>query len=131
MQAYGIALRSILMQDSILITIKQMLGLEPDYTPFDTEIIALVNSALITLKQIGIGDGFLITGPDELFEEFVTDSSLVPLIKNYLYLKVRTTWDVNAINSGTLTALKEQIAELEWRIREENEKVIYEHKKLQ
>lgn len=113
------------MNESILDSIKKLLGLEPEYTPFDSEIVTYINSALITLKQLGIGGGFMITGAEETYADFLTAPSLLPLIKNYIVLKVKIVWDVNSLNSNTLSAYKEQIAELEWRIREENEQVIY------
>jgi len=113
------------MSDSIFDTIKKMLGLDPDYDPFDVELQAYINSALIALKQIGVGTGLIIAGHDETFEDLTDNEALVPLIKHYIYLKVKTVWDVNSLNSNTLSALKEQIVEDEWRIREENEKVIY------
>lgn len=113
------------MNESVLNTIKQLLGLGPEYTPFDSEIIVYINSALMTLKQLGIGGGFLITNVDATFGDFITAPSLVPMIQNYIFLKVKIVWDANSLNSNTLAAYKEQIAELEWRIREENEKVIY------
>ena len=113
------------MNDSILNTVKRLLGLAEEYTPFDTEIIVFINSALLTLKQIGVGDGFTINGAEETFADFLTNPALVPLVKNYLFYKVKMVWDVNSMSQNAFTAYKEQLAECEWRIREENEKVIY------
>lgn len=43
------------MSDSILLTIKKMLGLTEEYTAFDPDIIVLINSAFMTLEQLGVG----------------------------------------------------------------------------
>ena len=43
------------MEYSILNTIKKMLGLDANYTTFDTDIIVHINSALMTLTQLGVG----------------------------------------------------------------------------
>lgn len=55
------------MEESILISIKKMLGLQEEYTPFDTEIVIFINSALFKLMQLGVGPstGFEITGMEE------------------------------------------------------------------
>lgn len=40
--------------DSILDSVKQMLGIEPDDESFDPEIIMHINSAFMTLNTLGI-----------------------------------------------------------------------------
>ena len=52
------------MNDSILNTIKKMLGMDAEYTAFDTDIIVHINSCFMKLNQLGIGPvtPFIITG---------------------------------------------------------------------
>ena len=40
--------------DSILDTIKKLLGIQPEYTSFDEDIIVGINSAFAALNQIGV-----------------------------------------------------------------------------
>lgn len=105
------------MSDSIFNTVKKMLGLPADYTPFDTDILVHINGVFLTLQQLGVGpkDGFSITGPDETWDEFLDQSSLLEAVKNYIYLKVRVAFDPPT-GGSVLDAMKEQIAEYEWRI---------------
>ena len=100
------------MDQSILNTIKKLLGLAPDYTAFDSEVVVYINSVLMTLNQIGIGpdEGFTITGPDELWTEFipneVTDQQGIP---TYIYLKVNIKNCKLNIDKGLIDTLKFEI----------------------
>ena len=106
------------MDKSILVTIKKLLGLEADYDAFDPDIVALINSAFLVLKQLGVGPakGFAITGPEETFDEFLSDPSELNMVAHYLYLKVRSTWDTSSMSSHVLTSVQDQIKELEFRL---------------
>jgi hypothetical protein len=81
--------------DSILISIKKMLGIEDEYTHFDFDIIININSVLMTLNQLGVGPVvcFSITGKDELWTDFLGDSIDLDAVKTYVYLKVRLLFD--------------------------------------
>lgn len=44
------------MEESILLTIKRMLGIEdPSYEVYDQDLIVYINSAFMLLNQLGIG----------------------------------------------------------------------------
>lgn len=112
------------MEESILMTIKKMLGLEADYTPFDTDIIVLINSALMTLTQADVGpsSGFKITGMSESWSDFLTNEVMLESAKQYIYMKVRIIFDPPS--SGTvMDALKTQSEELLWRLIAQAESV--------
>lgn len=109
------------MQESILYSIKKMIGLDPDYTPFDMDLILHINSILMILRQLGIGpvSGYSITGPDESWSDYLgSDESLLESVKSYIYLKVRTMFDPPS-NSYVMDAIQKQIAEYEWRLNVE------------
>lgn len=103
--------------NSILYTIKKMLGLEEDYTPFDQDVIVHINSALMTLTQLNVGPktGFMITGYEEEWDDFLTNSVMLGAAKNYVYLKVRMLFDPPS-NSFVMEALKQQAEEIGWRL---------------
>lgn len=105
--------------DSILISVKAMLGGAIDYTnnSFDRELITDINAVLSTLNQIGIGDPeFIFTG-DELWSDFLGDmeESKYKQIRTYVYLKVRQMFDPPS-SSIIANALDAQMKELEWRL---------------
>lgn len=111
---------------SILDSTKKVLGFDPDYSAFDADITMHINAALFTLNDLGVGaaDGFLITGRDETWDQFSSDTKLLTAVKSYVYLKVRMLFDPPA-TSFAIDAINKQITELEWRmnVRVENQKV--------
>lgn len=109
------------LSDSILVTVKKLLGIEREYTQFDMDVIVNINSAIMTLRQLGVGpqDGFSITGEDEKWEDLIGDSKLLDQVETYLYLKTKIVFDPPT-SSFVLEAYKEQIKELEWRLEEQN-----------
>lgn len=111
------------MNDSILDTIKQLLGIQSDYTAFDTDIIVHINSAFMALNQLGVGptECFSIDGSGENWAEFVDKSIDLEAVKTYIYLKVRTIFDPPS-SSVVMEAMNKNISELEWRLNVQVEK---------
>lgn len=106
------------MSQSILNSVKKLLGPGEEYTHFDPDLIININSAIATLTQLGVGPaaGFQITGPDETYEDFLgADDPRLNFVQQYLYLKTRVIFDPPT-QSYVLQAYKDQIAELEWRL---------------
>lgn len=102
--------------DSILITIKKMLGLDAEYDVFDPEIIVYINTAINVLEQLGVGvDGYTVTSADDTWEEFLTDISKLESVKTYIYIRVRMLFDPPA-NSTLSKTLEDTARELEWRL---------------
>ena len=105
------------MSESILDTIKIMLGLEKDYDAFNTEIVTYINSALFTLSQLGVGpeEGFSITGPDAVWSNFIDEKSNLIAVQTFIKLKVQLLFDPPS-NSFAVDAINKQIDELTWRL---------------
>ena len=104
------------MDDSILLTIKKMLGIAEDDTAFDTDVIVCINSAIMTANQIGIGtDGFIVTDSNETWGEFIGNDSRLEAVKLYIYLSVRLAFDPPA-NSFVVSSFEKQRDELTWRL---------------
>lgn len=104
--------------ESILTSIKKMLGIAEDYTHFDDDIIMHINTVFMTLTQLGVGpsSGFMIEDADAYWEDFIPDMTKLQAIKTYIYLKVRLVFDPSSLGSATLAAYERQIQELEWRL---------------
>ena len=102
--------------ESILHTIKKLLGLDPSYPAFDVDVIIGINSAFSTLHQLGVGpkEGFAITGSTETWDDYLDDYGVLENVKQYIYLKTRYVFDPPT--GGVLTAMDAVIKELEWRI---------------
>lgn len=103
--------------DSILTSIKKVLGIYEDDTSFDIDIIIHINSVIMILRQMGIGpnDGFSITGSYDTWEDYLPDISLIESVKTYIALKVRLMFDPPA-SSTMVEAINRTISELEWRL---------------
>ena len=61
--------------DSILTSVKKLLGLTEEYDAFDVVIIIHINSVFTILTQLGIGpsDGFMIEDKNNKWSEFIED----------------------------------------------------------
>lgn len=108
--------------DSILLTVKKGIGIDPSYEAFDPDIIMHINSVLFILTQEGIGpkEGFNITGQDETWEDFLGESNTkLSAVQSYVTLKTRLLFDPP--QSGTLNEqITKLISELEWRLYSTN-----------
>lgn len=114
------------MDDSILATIKKMLGLAAEYTAFDQDIIVLINSQFMVLQQLGVGTkdahGFAIKDYSEKWKDFLVNDVNLRAVKEYIYMKVRMVFDPPG-NSFVMDAYKQQCQELEWRLNVQAESV--------
>lgn len=110
------------MTQSILDSTKKMLGLAADYTAFDLDVITHINSVFSVLTQLGIGPerGFSIEDSSITWDEYLGGNKLLHTIKSYVYLRVRVLFDPPSAGY-VLTAVENQIKELEWRINMEHE----------
>jgi hypothetical protein len=105
------------MEDSILKTTKRLLGGYVEGNPFNDEIIYSINSVLSVLTQLGVGpsDGFLITGEDETWSDFIGERTDIEMINMYVYTKVRLLFDPPN-NSFLIDSMKKICDEFEWRL---------------
>ena len=110
--------------ESILISIKKLLGLAEEYTQFDTDVIIHINSVFTALTQMGVGpsEGFYIEDATAEWTDFIPDLTKVHAIKTYVFLKVKLLFDPGSVGSSTLAAYERQIQEFEWRLHVECDK---------
>lgn len=104
------------MSSSILDDVKHALGLLPEQTAFDIEIIMHINSAISTLTQLGVGpiNGFSVTDNSQQWSDFADDARL-NAARSYIVLKVRLIFDPPKTGFET-AAIERQIQEMEFRI---------------
>lgn len=103
--------------ESILSSIKKLLGISDEDTTFDIDIIIHINSAFSVLTQLGVGpkNGFSISDKTSLWRDFI-DETHVEIIKSYVYLKVKLLFDP-PLNSAVIEAMEKSISEFEFRIQ--------------
>lgn len=105
------------MEESILTSVKKVLGLDVSYTAFDLDVLMHINTTFSILNQLGIGpdDGFMIEDSSSVWDDFFGADPRKNSVKTYVYLRVRMLFDPPT-TSFHLGAMKEQIAELESRL---------------
>lgn len=106
------------MEESILTSIKKLLGIAEGYTHFDLDIIMHINSVFSILTQLGAGppEGFAISDKVSVWGDYLSDSKNLELVKSYIHMKVRLIFDP-PLSSAVIECMKEMIKEFEWRIR--------------
>lgn len=114
-------------KDSILNSIKKMLGIQPEIVQFDDELILYINSILATLTQMDIGpssSGYSISSSSDIWNNFLGDDKRLESVKSYVYMKVRLIFDPPS-QASVIDAYKEQIKEFEWRnyITKDNDRI--------
>lgn len=105
------------MAESILNTIKKLLGIPVDDTAFDEDIIVHINTVLMALQQLGVGPDTVFTISDATAEwqDLLVDPAMYAATKTYIYLKVKMAFDPPS-TSFVLDAMAKQIQEYEWRL---------------
>lgn len=103
--------------ESILSTIKKMLGIDPDYTNFDVDIILHINAVLALLTQLGVGpaEGYAIVDSSDTWADFIGSDPRLSMVQSYIYLKVRLLFDPPT-SSAAMEATNRLVSELEWRL---------------
>lgn len=106
--------------ESILTSVKKVLGIPEYYEHFDQDILLHLNSVMSILHQLGVGpeNGFVVeddsTTWSDLFDGDI-DTNKMMHVKSYVCLRVRLLFDPPA-SSGAIDAMERQMRELEWRI---------------
>ena len=103
--------------ESILTSIKKLLGIAEDYEHFDQDIIMHINTVLAILTQLGVGPetGFSIADKSTKWNEFISNKLYYEPVKTYVYLKVKLLFDPPQ-SSIVLEATNRTISELEFRL---------------
>ena len=103
--------------DSILTSIKKLMGLTEEYDAFDQDILILINSVLFELEQIGVKsqEGFALSDKTAVWFDYSDDDRLLNVSKPYIYMKTKLTFDPPT-SSGALDSMNRIIDRFEWRI---------------
>lgn len=103
--------------ESILISIKKLLGITEEYDQFDPDIIMHINSVFMILTQLGVGpaEGFSIEDDTAVWTDFIQDVKKLESVKTYIYLKVKLAFDP-PLSSAVIESMNRLINELEWRL---------------
>lgn len=101
---------------SILLSVKKVIGLGPDDTSFDTDIIMHINSGFFKLKQLNVFQSpYTISDSTATWSDCLgEDENRLCAVKTYITLYVKYIFDPNT--NGTIhNAYKAEITEMEHR----------------
>jgi len=105
--------------ESILTSIKKLLGISETDTSFDTDITMDINTELAELTQIGVGpsEGFSIEDATAVWTDFIPNNiKKLEFVKSYVHLNVKLIFDPPS-SSAVIEAINRKIDKLEWRIQ--------------
>lgn len=106
----------------ILSLTRHRIGANDEIHDFDEDLIMEINTAFNILTQLGVGPvkGFSISGEDETWDQFLpADDPRYNMAKTYVAARVRLKFDPPQA-SYIVDALKQDIAELEFRLSVQN-----------
>lgn len=105
------------MEESILASIKKLLGITEEYEYFNLDIIIHINSVFMDLTQLGVGPeaGFMIEDDSSVWSDFISDVGKLEAVKTYIYLRVKLLFDPPS-SAAVIEAMNRQIEKLEWRL---------------
>lgn len=104
-------------EDSILTSVKKLLGLEEDNEAFDMEIMLHINGAITILTQIGVGPttGYIVTSKENTYSDWLGNTDLYQNIPLYLFWKTRLSFDPPT-NASVIKNYQDSIREAECRL---------------
>lgn len=102
--------------DSILNSIKKLIGFDETYTPFDPDIIFNINSSFSNLHQVGVGpeNGFLIEDDTSVWTDFLGESRKLEMVKMYVYIEAKLIFDPPS-STAAIEAMKRKSDECFFR----------------
>ena len=117
------------MENSILTSVKKLIGFAEDYTAFDDDLLIHINSVFSTLTQLGIGpvEGFMIEDATATWDDYITagvPENELNSVRTYVFLKLRLAFDPPT-SSYFIASMEKQIGELEWRLNVSREYALY------
>ena len=111
--------------DSVLDSVKKMLGVDLVDDSFDMELIIFINDVFSKLNQLAVGPTTTYVIDDRLdkWTDFLLDRADLNMVRTYMYLQVRITFDPPT-NPSLLENMMKRIQEYEWRLNVQAEQAL-------
>lgn len=107
-----------LAEQSILDSVKKVIGMDPDYTAFDEDVIMHINAKFSELYSLGVGPktvAFEIEGQDATWADFLQGRTNINMVKTYVCMSVRLIFDPPPTSFG-IAAVQKEIEQMGWRL---------------
>ena len=81
--------------DSILTSVKELLGMNEEYESFDNDVIIFTNATIAKLTFLGVGpsEGFRIKDSNDTWDDYLDEGVIRDLVKEYLQISVKLKFD--------------------------------------
>lgn len=112
-------LNNLELSNSILSSVKKLVGILEDDKSFDVDIMLNINAALSTLFQLGVlQKPFTVVSKTDTYADLLPGApeDIVNQVKMYLVYKTRLGFDSSTLSGTVIEVLKEMIKEAEWRL---------------
>lgn len=103
---------------SILDSVKKVIGMDPSYTTFDIDIIMHINTQFSKLYNLGVGPknaAFEIEDKNATWSDFLQGKTNINMAKTYVCMAVRLIFDPPPTSFG-IDAIRKELEELGWRL---------------
>lgn len=107
------------LSDSILSSVKKLIGISEEDASFDLDIIFNVNAASSTLYQLGVlKKPYTVTSKEDTYGDLLPDGSedVINQIKMYFVYKTRLGFDSSTLSGTVIEVIKDMIRETEYRL---------------
>lgn len=107
------------LSDSILSSVKKLIGISEDDTSFDLDIMLNINAAASTLFQLGVIEKpYVVTSKENTYADLIPGGTddVVSQIKMYFVYKTRLGFDSSNLTASVIDVLEKQIKEAEYRL---------------
>lgn len=107
------------LSDSILSSVKKLVGISEEDTSFDLDIMLNINAAASTIYQLGvIQKPFTVTSKEDTYDDLLPGASedVINQVKMYFVYKTRLGFDSSTMSSAVIEVVKELIKESEVRL---------------
>lgn len=105
--------------DSVLSSVKKMIGIPEDETSFDLDIMLNINAAISTLFQLGVVEHpYTITSKEDMYDDIIPNGpeDVINQVKMYFVYKTKLGFDSSTLSGNVIESLKELIKESEYRL---------------
>lgn len=107
------------MSDSILSSVKKLVGISDQDSSFDLDIMLHVNGAAAVLYQLGVLENpFTVTSKSDTYQDMLpgVSSDIINQVKLYFSYKTKLGFDTSGMTSAVIEVLKEMAKEAEYRL---------------
>lgn len=107
------------LSDSILSSVKKLIGISEDDASFDLDVMLNINAASSTLFQLGVlQKPYTVTSKEDTYSDLLPGGTedVINQIKMYFVYKTRLGLDSSTLSRTVIEVIKDMIKETEWRL---------------